>query len=177
MAAYVDQSADGSTPRVCPLYHQTWWASRAVERPHEHAPRFCPICLSMLGLSEHARAGCRTPQASQSSSMAFPAAAAGGLLKSRAPGGAPTLGPTPLRRPGVGQHSDALGDDLMGAAGLPRLLPSPPLQAPLDQDATAFPAAAGVPGEVRFATKLYLAGQMLPPALAPGVPWGWVTGD
>jgi hypothetical protein len=39
---------------------------------------------------------------------------------------------------GVGQILDALGDNLTGAARLSLLLPSPPLQASLDQDATAF---------------------------------------
>ena len=71
--------------------------------------------------------------------MAFPASATGGtLLKSHVHRGAPIPGPTPLRRLGVGQHPDALGDDLTGAAGLPRLPPSPPRQAPLDQDAAAL---------------------------------------
>src|SRR5712691_6524536 len=58
--------------------------------------------------------------------------------ESRAPWGAPTPGRLQGVCPGTGQHLDALGDDLTGAAILPLLLPPPPLQAPLDQDAAAF---------------------------------------
>jgi SRSO17 transposase len=38
-------------------------------------------------------------------------------------------------------------------------------------------AAAGVPAEVRFATKPQLVRQMMARVMTAGVPWGWLTGD
>jgi SRSO17 transposase len=89
MAVCSGWSADGSTPRVYPLYHQTWWTTRDG-RPFLD----CELSLPQAWTTDAAQC-----------------------------------------------------------------------------------AAAGVPGEVRFATKPHLVRQMLARVLAAGVPWGWVTGD
>ena len=86
------------------------------------------------------RTVCRIPQASPhvSPPATGVVAAEGGRPMDHARLEALRPRPPPGRRPGVGQTLHALGDDLPSAVVLPFLLPSPPPQAPFDEDAAAF---------------------------------------